>query len=293
MVAKLKCILRYIQRSNFRPPADAKIPIVITVRKDLDIMDIRIRSLDISVRLRMDEIKRIEDRIEDVKNEERLAKQIKSEIYHQGDSFLELSTSELIKHLDFKHKRLLDEFKYAKDWEQPRRDADTLRTEISALMKQAAICKITELSDRAARQLQKIDLIMRGVSDTTKMPRIYKVSERSNSDRRDYKPVKHQSKPTFVAASTPINGFDANSKSFTPRMRKRFSLASKNNSRANRSFGPSVLDNHTDDSKIQYIDTVDLDLSRVTPTNTQPRGSQSDRMTIKSVSTTGIPAIIE
>ncbi|KAL4224235.1 hypothetical protein ACF0H5_017688 [Mactra antiquata] len=275
-----------------RPPVDSKAPIAITVRKDLDIMDIRIRSLDISVRLRMDEIKRIEDRLEDTKNEERLTKQIKSEIFHQGDTFLELTVTELIKHLDFKNKRLVDELKYARDWDHPRRDADVLRAEISALMKQAAICKITELSERAARQLQKIDLIMRGVSDTTKIPRIYKVSERSSSDRREYKTPRPSTKPTFVAASTPINGFDASARNITPRMRKRFSMA-KNTTRGNRSFGQSFHDNHTDDSKLQYIDTVELDLSQVTPSHTQPRGSQSDRMTIKSISTTGIPAINE
>lgn len=272
---------------SFRPPLDAKDPVVITMRKDLDIMDIRIRSLDISVRLRMDEVKRIEDRLEDLKEDERLAHQMRSEIYHQGDTFLELTATELVKHLEFKQRRLQEELKYARDWEQPKRDADTLRAEIKALMKQAAICKVTDLGERAAKQLQKIDLIMRGVSETTKMPRIYRVSERSNADQRQkQKPV---SRPAFLTASTPISNFDNSNMKAVPKLRHRKKIGvGKINT-----FRHPSLENHTDDSKIQYIDTVELDLSRVTPSSISRRESQSDRMTMKSVSSTTIPAINE
>lgn len=262
-------------------------PIVITMRKDLDIMDIRIRALDIGVRLRMDEAKRLEDRLEDMKEDERLAQQMRSEIYHQGDTFLELTASELVKHMEFKHRRLQEELKYAKDWEQPMRDADILRAEITGLMKQAAICKVPDLGDRAAKQLQKIDLIMRGVSDNTKMPRIYRVSDRSNADHR-----KPGSKPVFLTASTPVGAFDRNGgiKTPTTRTRKRIGV-----NKVVGGFKHPSLENHTDDSKIQYIDTMELDLSRVTPTSNRsyPRGNQSDRMTMKSVSSCTIPAISE
>ncbi|XP_045173288.1 uncharacterized protein LOC123534893 [Mercenaria mercenaria] len=267
-----------------RPPLNANDPVVITMRKDLDIMDIRIRSLDIGVRLRMDEVKRVEDRSEDLKEDERLAHQMRSEIYHQGDTFLELTATELVKHLEFRQRMLQEELKYARDWEQPKRDADTLRSEIKAFMKQAAICKVTDLGERAAKQLQKIDLIMRGVSDTTKMPRIYRVSERSNADQRQKQ--KPASKPAFLSASTPIGAFDNSSlKTTSKRNRKRPEVNKVS------TFRHPSLENHTDDSKIHYIDTVELDLSRVTPSIMSRRESQSDRMTMKSVSSTTIPAI--
>ena len=254
------------------------------MRKDLDIMDIRIRSLDIGVRLRMDEVKRVEDRLEDLKEDERLAHQMRSEIYHQGDTFLELTATELVKHLDFRQRRLLEELKYARDWDQPKRDADILRSEIKAFMKQAAVCKVTDLGERAAKQLQKIDLIMRGVSDTTKMPRIYRVSERTNTDHRQK--LRQTSKPAFLTSSTPVSSFDTSSmKASTKRNRKR-----PDGTKISTFRHPS-LENHTDDSKIQYIDTVDLDLSRMTPSSTSRRGDQSDRMTMKSVSSTTVPPI--
>lgn len=273
-----------------RPAMNPNDPVAITLRKDLDIIDIRIRSLDIGVRLRMDEIKRIEDRIEDVKEDEKLAVQIKNEIYRQGDTFLELTVSELVKHLEFKNKRLCEELKYARDWEQPMRDADTIRTEIIALMKQAAICKIPDMGERAAKQIQKIDLIMRGVSDTTMLPRIYKVSERSKAEKQKLQIPKQkptQGKRAFLTASTPIDNFDTTLRNPAVRSRKKLAV-----NRANHYKYPS-LENHTDDSKIQYIDTMELDLSGLTPTSSTHRGNHSDRMTLKSVSSTTIPAISE
>ncbi|WAR01397.1 hypothetical protein MAR_007955 [Mya arenaria] len=282
-----------------RPTVHSRDPILITLKKDLDIMDIRIRSLDIAVRLRMDEIKKLEDRAEDVENESKLAAQVRKEIYIQGDTFLELTISELVKKFEYKKRRLQEELAYGRDWEQPSRDADVLRSELTAFMKQAGICKATELCDRAAKQIQKIDLIMRGTTDTFKTPRIYKVSDRRNSDNRL---PKHQhslnssvsssktSKPAFITSSTPVNGFDVNAKAAaTMRTRKR--VAANVNRPRNRP--PDLGYNHTDDSKIQYIDTVELDLSRLTPSSPSRRESQSDRMTLKSMSDSTIPAIFE
>ncbi|KAH3886607.1 protein Hook homolog 1-like [Dreissena polymorpha] len=287
-----------------RPPLHPKDPIVVTLKKDLDIMDIRIRSLDIAVRLRMDEIKKLEDRVEDTEAEEKLVEQIRKEIYTHGDTFLELTVSELVKKLDFKKRRLQDELSYARDWEQPSRDADMLRSEITALMKQAAICKATELSNRAAKQLQKIDLIMRGTSDSFRMPKIYKVSERGNSDQRSHRSKlsnghRHPQfphKPAFITSSTPINSFDSGGGSMTSRStHKRFNVQTSNVVRVSKSRAgrPPALGNYTDDSKIQYIDTVELDLSRLTPVSSSRRESQSDRMTLKSVSDSTVPAILE
>jgi hypothetical protein len=234
----------------------------------------------------MDEVKRVEDRLEDLKEDEKLVHQMRSEIYHQGDTFLELTATELVKHLEFRQRRLHEELKYARDWEQPKRDADILRSEIKAFMKQAAICKVTDLGERAAKQLQKIDLIMRGVSDTTtKMPRVYRVSERSNADQRQK--LRQTSKPAFLTSSTPISSFDSSSNKPTLRRNRKRPEGNK----VINTFKHPSLENHTDDSKIQYIDTVDLDLSRMTPSSVSRRGDQSDRMTMKSVSSTTIPPI--
>lgn len=281
-----------------------KDPIALSLKKDLDIMDIRIRSLDIAVRLRMDEIKKLEDRIEDTENEIKLAAQIKKEIYLQGETFLELSISELLKKMEFKKRRLQDELTYAQDWEQPNRDADMLRMELTAFMKQAGICRATELCERAARQIQKIDLIMRGTTSTFKTPRVYKVSDRKNSDHKTYPKHSHShshshntsmtsrsSKPAFVTSSTPVQGYDGHARMPPINSRKRIAVGSV--SRNGRNGRRPTLANHTDDSKLQYVDTVELDLSRMTPTSPSHRGLQTDRMTLKSMSDTSVPAIFE
>lgn len=262
------------------------------LKKDLDIMDFRIRSLDVSVRLRLDEIRKLDDRLENLRNEEHLMAQIKTEVYNRGDTFLELTVSELIKSVEFRVKRLIEEITYARDWEHTKRDADTLRSEITALMKQAAICKVSELSSRAAKQLQKIDLIMRATADPVKMPKIYKVSERSNSDQRlvkKQKPSQPQGayKSAFLTSSTPISAFSSNHKQENIRTRKRVGLS------RNHSYRRPVLENHSDDTKLQYVDTVELDLSRLTPSSPRHKGDQSDRLTLKSVSTSTIPALSE
>lgn len=252
-------------------------------------MDIRIRSLDIAVRMRLDEVKKLDSRLDDVRNEQSLISQIQKEVYSRGDTYLELTTSELRKKVEFKVKRLNEESMYARDWDQAEKDADMLRSEITALMKQAAICKVSELSNRASKQLQKIDLIMRATTDTTKMPRIYKVSVRSNPDRQIKKPRPGQPsyKPAFITSSTPVSAFDANIASNQRHSaRKRFNVNRKS------PFPRPALVNDTDDTKLQYVDTVELDFSRMTPVSSR-RGDQTDRLTLKSVSTSTIPALSE
>lgn len=256
-------------------------------------MDIRIRSLESSVRLRLDESKKLAGRLEDVKNEQTLVGQIKAEVFNTGNTYLELAISDLLKQVDFRHKRLKEEFKYAQDWESITRDADVLRSEVTALMKQAAICKMADLSNRAAKQQQKIDLIMRSKTDTVKMPRIYKVSDRRNSDNRNVKKQKQTNtahRPAFLTSSTPISAFDSSSfsgqSSYGPRKRVGLNRTQSYHQRP-------VLENHTDDTKLQYIDTVELELSGVTPVNSSRPGNQTDRMTLKSVSTGTIPALSE
>ena len=260
-------------------------------------MDMRIRSLDVNVRQRLDDVSKIEKRLEDMNNEERLIAQIKNEVYIHGDTFLELTASELLKSVEFSLKRLDEELKYARDWEFTKRDADVLRSEVTALMKQATICKVAELSNRAAKQIQKIELIMRATSETVKMPRIYKVSERSNSDNRLVGMKKHRSyqqnlsqrpyKQAFLTSSTPTTAFDSSHHPGTPRSRHKVGLVNRN-----QSYRRPMLRNHSDDTKLQYIDTVELDLSSVIPTSVS-RGDQSDRLTLNSVSSSTIAALSE
>ena len=254
-------------------------------------MDIRIKSLDIGVRMRSEDIKKVEERVEDIISDERLATQMKSEIYLQGDTYLELTSSELANRMETRHKRLNEELKFAKDWDHNRREADMLRSEISAMIKQASICKLSELGSRASKQLQKIDLIMRGTNSSTKMPNIYKVSERkpTNESRNVFKPKsKHQT--AFISASTPINGsYDKSGNTRNMKSRRKITVGKG----GGKSYRYPVLENHTDDTKLQYYDTAELDLSASTPSLTHRRHNQSDRMTIKSVSTTTIDAIAE
>ena len=285
---------------HFRPALSPNHPASIVLRKDLDIMDIRIKSLDIGIRLRMDEQKKIEDRIEDLAAEEKLASQIKSEIYVQGDTYLELTSSELVKKLGFKRKRLEDELRYAKDWSVSKREADILRTEIAAHIKQAAICKLTDLGNRASKQLQKIDLIMRGTLGHNTMPKIFKVSDKSNSDtkRSDFRPTPQQhpkSKPAFITSSTPINAFDSTYKAHqSARTRKKMSMSRGTGRHLQPMPQTPSLDNHTDDAKMQFIDTTEIDLTGISPTpSNAPRrgGGQSDRMTIKSTSNSTVHTV--
>ena len=252
---------------HFRPrdPFDT---VIVTMKKDLDIMDAKIRAFDLSVKTKNETINGLEKMIESAKSEENLASQIKSEIYLQGDSFLEKTVAELVKRLEEKRKKLTAQLKTAQMWAESKREAQSLTKEVSALQQQAEINRLSELALRAVDQIDKIDRIMKHTSEI-KMPRIFKVSARVKPIQK--KPTETEiqnanqrvavakSKSVFLTASTPNDlHVDNNYKESVPSFKTRKTPRDK--VKTARSF-PLISDDLSDSVTVHSLSGSQIDLS--------------------------------
>ena len=187
------------------------------MKKDLDMVDVKIRALDGSIKAKLEAIKEVEKLIETCKHDENLAVQIKGEVYLQGDSFLEKSALELVHRLEEKQKKLNAQLKDAHMWAESKKEAEMLTKEVLALQQQAGINQLTDLAARAARQVEKIDNVMKHTAEL-KIPRIFKVSAKvSKVPKLDIDTDKSvnqtvpiaKPKPVFLT-STPNNQYAEN-----------------------------------------------------------------------------------
>ena len=183
-------------------PRDPFDTVVVTIKKDLDMTDVKIRALDLSIKTKVEAIKEIEKLIEMCKHEENLAVQIKSEVYLQGDSFLEKTVMELVNKLEEKRKKLNAQLKTAQMWTESKKEAEMLTKEISALQQQSEINRLTDLAKRAAKQVEKVDSVMKHTAEL-KVPRIFKVSAKVKTiSKTETDPEKSNIVPKVPLAKT-------------------------------------------------------------------------------------------
>ena len=238
------------------------------MKKDLDIMDTKIRAFDLSVTAKNEAIKDLERMIENAKNEGNLASQIKSEIYLQGDSFLEKTVAELVKRIEEKRKKLTAQLKTAQMWAESKKEAKWLTKEVSALQQQAEINRLSDLALRAVDQIDKIDRIMKHTSEI-KMPRIFKVSARVTPIQKHTVEAEAQSgnqrvpvakpKSVFLTSSTPNDmHIDNNYKESVPSFKTRRTPRDK--VKTARSF-PLIKDDLSDSVTVHSLSGSQIDLS--------------------------------
>ena len=235
------------------------------MKKDLDIMDTKIRAFELSVATKNETIKDLEKMIENAKNEENLASQIKSEIYLQGDSYLEKTVAELVKRLEEKRKKLIAQLKTAQMWAESKKEAKSLTKEVSALQQQAEINRLSELALRAVDQVDRIDKIMKHTSEI-KMPRIFKVSARvtpiqknaveTEMQNRNQRASVAKPKSVFLTSSTPNDlHIDNNYKESMPSFKTR-----RDKVKTARSF-PLIKDDLSDSVTVHSLSGSQIDLS--------------------------------
>ena len=268
------------------------------MKKDLDIMDARIRAFDAATKTKLDAIREVEKLIEISKNEENLAAQIKSEVYLQGDSFLEKTVLELVKRLEEKRKRLNAQLKTAQMWAESKKEAQMLTKEVLALQQQAEINRLGEFATRASNQVEKIDSIMKHTSEI-KMPRIFKVSAKVTPIQRtpmendklntSKKVALAKPKAVFLTSSTPNDFYtEQNYQTSMPTFKTR-KMAPKDRDRLTARSFPMISDDLSDSVTVHSLSGSQIDLSA--RTDSTPRASKSVKSSLTNSTNLHLPDV--